>query len=303
MKFGSVPLTKNLGVLILVLVTLIWGSTFPGVKIVTKVLSPAELVAARFLLSALLFSPFLRGSSWLLWRDAALLGIFLFFSFLSQAVGIQDISSGRAAFITGLNVIFVPLALAAFGKPVPKVAFWAAFLALAGIGVMSFDSGAFTFSYGDLWTLGCAVSYAAYVLLLERFSSRHNSLQFSAAQVLVVGILAGLWALPGILEHGIPASLYGSSLLPVLYLGIVAAGLTTLLQTIAQKVVPAFQAAVLYSLEPVFAVVFSYFLLHEVLNTRGWIGAGLVLLAMVLSQIPTRETTTASNLESEIIKT
>ena len=289
MNFLHKTPSRNLGILLLVLVTLIWGTTFPGVKIVTRVLSPSELVAARFLLSAVLLAPFLRFSSGLLWRDGAICGVLLFASFLSQAIGIQHISSGRAAFITGLNVIFVPLALPFLGKSVPKVAFLAAFLALFGIGVMSFDAGALTFSISDLWTLGCAISYAAYVLVLDRVSSRHNSLGFSAVQVLVVGTLGGLWALPGLLEHGIPKALLGSSLLPVLYLGIVAAGLTTVLQTFAQKAVPAFQAAVLYSLEPVFAVVFSYFWLAEVLNLRGWIGAGLVLGAMVLSQIPTRE--------------
>jgi drug/metabolite transporter (DMT)-like permease len=282
--------TQTVGVLLLVLVTLIWGTTFPGVKIVTQSLTPAELVAARFLISALLFAPFLRGSSLKLWRDALPLGVLLFASFLTQAVGIQGISSGRAAFITGLNVIFVPLALPFLGKSVPKVAFLAAFLALAGIGVMSFDANTLKFSMSDLWTLGCAISYAGYVLLLDRVSSRHSSLQLSAAQVSVVGILAGLWALPGLLEHGIPKALFGSSLLPVLYLGLIAAGLTTLLQTTAQKAVPVFQAAVLYSLEPVFAAVFSYWWLGEVLNLNGWIGAGLVLLAMILSQIPTRET-------------
>ena len=289
MNFLHKTPSRNLGILLLVLVTLIWGTTFPGVRIVTRVLSPSELVAARFLLSAVLLAPFLRFSSGLLWRDGAICGVLLFASFLSQAIGIQHISSGRAAFITGLNVIFVPLALPFLGKSVPKVAFLAAFLALFGIGVMSFDAGALTFSISDLWTLGCAISYAAYVLVLDRVSSHHNSLGFSAIQVLVVGILGGLWALPGLLEHGIPKALLGSSLLPVLYLGIVAAGLTTVLQTFAQKAVPAFQAAVLYSLEPVFAVVFSYFWLAEVLNIRGWIGAGLVLAAMVLSQIPTRE--------------
>jgi drug/metabolite transporter (DMT)-like permease len=290
MKFFLKPPSQTVGVLLLVLVTLIWGTTFPGVKIVTQSLTPAELVAARFLLSAIVFLPFLRGSSLKLWRDALPLGILLFASFLTQAVGIQDISSGRAAFITGLNVIFVPLALPFLGKSVPKVAFIAAFLALLGIGVMSFDANALRFSIGDLWTLGCAISYAGYVLLLDRVSSRHSSLQLSAAQVLVVGILAGLWALPGLLEHGIPKALFGSSLLPVLYLGLVAAGLTTLLQTVAQKAVPVFQAAVLYSLEPVFAAIFSYWWLGEVLNLNGWIGAGLVLLAMILSQIPTRDT-------------
>jgi drug/metabolite transporter (DMT)-like permease len=290
MKFFSKTPSQTVGVMLLVLVTLIWGTTFPGVKIVTQSLTPAELVAARFLISAILFLPFLGNSSLKLWRDALPLGMLLFASFLTQAVGIQSISSGRAAFITGLNVIFVPLALPFLSKSVPKTAFVAAFLALSGIGVMSFDAQTLKFSLGDLWTLGCAISYAGYVLLLDRVSSRHSSLQLSAAQVLVVGILGGLWALPGLLEHGIPKAVLGSSLLPVLYLGLVAAGLTTLLQTTAQKAVPVFQAAVLYSLEPVFAAIFSYWWLGEVLNLNGWIGAGLVLLAMILSQIPTRET-------------
>jgi drug/metabolite transporter (DMT)-like permease len=191
-------------VLVLVFVTMLWGSTFPLVQIAQRTLEPAQLIALRFSVAALVFFPWLVKARGLrIWRDGALLGLFLFAAFVTQAIGITTVSPGRAAFITGLNVIFVPLMLPFLRRRVPLVAFIGAGLALAGIGVMSWDTGALSFSLGDLWVLGCAITYAIYVLLLERYAIRHEALPLTAVQLATVGILGLLWVAPS-LSRGFP---------------------------------------------------------------------------------------------------
>ena len=273
--------------MILVFVTMLWGSTFPLVQIAQRTLEPAQLIALRFSVAALVFLPWLvKARGWRIWRDGAVLGLFLFAAFVTQAIGITTVSPGRAAFITGLNVIFVPLMLPFLRRRVPVTAFIGATLAFAGIGVMSWDAGALSFNMGDLWVLGCAITYAIYVLLLERYAIRHDALPLTAVQLVTVGLLGLIWVAPS-LTRGFPfEKLHPSLLLIIAYLGVIAVSLTTWLQTIVQRVMPAFQTAVIYSLEPVFAALFSWWWVGEGLKPQGWLGAALILLAMIVSQIP-----------------
>lgn len=268
------------GALALVLTTLVWGSTFPLTKDALRDLSPAVLVGARFLVAALAFAPFLRGGR-ALWRDAVPLGAVLFLSFLTQVVGLQTTSSNRAAFVTGLNVVLVPLLGPLLGRRVPRAAWPAALAALAGVAVMSWEGGALV--AGDLWVLGCALAYAAYILMLERAAPRHDPLALSAAQLAVVAGLGLAWAAPELLAGGVPAAL-GPSAAAVAYLGLAATALATLAQAWAQRRVPAVQTALVYALEPVFAAAFALALLGESLGPRGLVGAALVVAATVWGQ-------------------
>ena len=278
--------------LILVFVTMLWGSTFPLVQIAQRTLEPAQLIALRFSVAALVFLPWLvKARGWLIWRDGAVLGLFLFAAFVTQAIGITTVSPGRAAFITGLNVIFVPLMLPFLRRRVPVTAFIGATLAFAGIGVMSWDAGALSFNLGDLWVLGCAITFAIYVLLLERYAVRHEALPLTGVQLMTVGLLGLIWVAPS-LTRGFPfEKLEPPLLLTIAYLGVIAVSLTTWLQTIVQRVMPAFQTAVIYSLEPVFAALFSWWWVGEGLKPQGFVGAALILLAMIVSQIPDRTIT------------
>jgi drug/metabolite transporter (DMT)-like permease len=279
------------GVLVLVFVTMLWGSTFPLVQIAQRVLEPAQLIALRFALSALVFAPWLvKARGLAIWRDGALLGLFLFATFVTQAIGITTVSPGRAAFITGLNVVLVPLMLPFLRRRVPLVAFIGAGLAFTGIGVMSWDAGALQLSTGDVWVLGCAISYAVYVVLLEPFAHHYEALQLTAVQLFTVGVLGLIWALPD-LARGLPLQKFDAGLIGIIvYLAVIAVSLTTWLQTLVQRVMPAFQTAVIYSLEPVFAAIFSWWWIGEGLNAQGFIGAALILLAMIVSQLPDRTT-------------
>lgn len=278
--------------LLLLLTTLIWGTTFPLLKDVVGTLSPASLVSSRFLIAALLMLPFcrFRQLNRRLLRHGSLLGLVAFLSCLTQVVGLETVSANRAAFITSLNVVIVPLLSWLLGRGVTLKIFAAAGLAFAGIAVMSWEAGALT--WGDLWVLGCAVSYAVYILLTEAVASQHPPLQLTAVQLVTIALLGLLWAgltggsLAGESQSG------GSQLAAVaahwgtiLYLGVVATAVTTLTQVVAQRHLSATEAAIIYTLEPVFAVLFSFWWLAERLNGREALGGGMILAAMLLSQI------------------
>ncbi len=265
--------------MLLVATTLIWGTTFPVVKETVVSLSPMVLTAVRFLLAALVFVPWLQRMNARLLRDGALLGIAYLASYITLAIGVETIAAGRAAFVLSSNVILVPLLGLFLGRWLERTTISAAGLAIAGIGIMSWEGGGL--SLGDLWVMGGALSYAVYILLLEAATLRHPPLALSAVQLVLVAGVSTIWAAPAmVMEWEAIASHWG----PLLYLGLVVTAMTTITQAIAQRWVSAHETALLYTLEPVFAAIFSFWLLGEHFGARGFLGAGLVLIAMVLSQ-------------------
>jgi drug/metabolite transporter (DMT)-like permease len=273
---------------LLLLTTLIWGTTFPILKDVVTTLSPAALVSSRFLIAALLFLPFCRWHhlNRRLLRDGSLLGLVAFLSYLTQVIGLETVSANRAAFITSLNVVIVPLLSWLLGRGLKRRMIGAAGLAFAGIAVMSWEAGAIT--WGDLWVLGCALSYAVYILLIEAVADQHPPLQLTAVQLISIALLGLLWALPSGWSQ---FATVGSHWNAILYLGVIATAVTTLSQVLAQRHLSATEAAIIYTLEPVFAALFSFWWLAERLNGREAVGASMILAAMLLSQIGPAEKT------------
>lgn len=273
----SAPLV---GSLTLVLITLIWGSTFVVVKETVASVAPPLLLALRFSVAALLLA-WVRPSRGAL-VPGLILGVLSFAGFATQTLGLVSTTASKAAFITGLSVILTPLFSALwFRHSVPARAYLAALVALLGLGLMSF-TGLLGITTGDLWVLGTAVFYAFYIIYLGEVAPRYGALELSAAQFWPMAVLAWLWALP---QLGEVTSLSAGSVGSLVYLGAVATALVSLLQVRAQRVVSAHTAALIFVLEPVFAAVFAYALLGEALGLWGWVGAALVGAAMLLSEL------------------
>ena len=155
----------NISVLSLLFVTLVWGATFPVLKIATAQLSGVEVSALRFMLAAVCMLPWALRAPRKAWWDGALLGALVLFSYVAQAYGLQFISSNRSAFLTSLNVLMVPMLGWAWGARPNRLVFVAAAMACLGIGLMSYDGGAHALA--DSTTVLGALAYAAYVLLLS----------------------------------------------------------------------------------------------------------------------------------------
>lgn len=259
---------------------MIWGTTFPLLKDAITNISPSVLICSRFLVAAIAFIPFCRKLNQQLVRDGVILGVTLFVAFATQIIGLETTSANRAAFITSLNVILVPILASALGKPVSIKAFLAAGIAIAGIGVMSWEGGSLV--VGDLWVFGCAVSYAIYILVLDSVTLKHQAIKLTAVQLVVVAVLGIVWALPEFFGQ-IPKISSNSGV--ILYLGLIASAATILIQAVAQRKVSATQTAIIYTLEPVFAAVFAFWLLGESLGVRGMLGAGMVIGSTIFSQL------------------
>lgn len=271
--------------------TALWGSTFAVVKELGELLPPSVLIAWRFLIASAALLPVLaltRRTAQVpapqpprpLWRDGLILGAWLIAGYGTQTIALQTTGANRAAFFTALSVVLVPVWLTfAQRRPLPLALWLALPLAVAGLALLSWEGGALV--VGDAWALACAVTYAGFIVALERTATRHEALRFTFAQLAAVTLLAWVWAgLAAPAQLWPPAAAWG----PLLYLGIAATALTTLLQTVGQRSVSAAEASLIYALEPVTAALFSFLLIGERVGLRGTLGGLLVVGATVLSQ-------------------
>lgn len=273
--------------LILLLVTVVWGMTFPVLKVATGVLSGVEITTLRFCIAALCMLPFVRGISLAAWRDGFWLGALALFSMAAQAYGLQFIASNRSAFLTSLNVLMVPLLGLLLGGRPGWLIFVAAALACVGIGMMSYDGEA------DLWadvaTLFAALAYAVYTMGMSARARLHQAVQLASAQVWCMAAMGLVWML---FDSGparvlsLPDVIHLEVLLGLLFLGALASAATFFLQALAQTHVSAEQAAIIYAMEPVFAALFGWIYLAELMTPMAQAGALVVVLAVVLSQRP-----------------
>ena len=283
---GSHSMHFNLAILLFV--TLVWGTTFPLLKTASSTLSGVEISGIRFFLAAVCMAPFMRRVPLRTWVDGAVLGALALVSYVSQAYGLQYISSNRSAFLTSLAVLMVPFLGLFWGARISVVTLGAALLACVGIGFMSWDGGAHWL--GDSATVLCALAYALYVVVLSQRSSGHDSRQLTATQIAFMAIFSSLWiAAAGIGNdslHTLTERLAPHGMI-LLYLGVVATAGMLWLQAVAQRQVPADKAAVVYAMEPVFAALFAWLWLSELLSGRAALGAALVVMAVLLSELKT----------------
>ena len=278
----------NIHVLSLLFVTLVWGATFPVLKIATVQLSGVEVSALRFVIAAICMLPFVLRVPKRTWIDGALLGALVLVSYVLQAYGLQFISSNRSAFLTSLNVLMVPLLGVVFGIRLTVSVVAAAVVACAGIGLMSWEGG--SDMVADAATVVSALAYALYVILLSQRASRHVPRQLAATQIVWMALLACVWMLLGSIGtdrlQTLPSRVDFQIFAGLLYLGVVATAGMLFLQAMAQRHVSAAKAALVYAMEPVFAAMFAWMWLAEVLSLSAAIGGAMVVMAVVASEWP-----------------
>jgi drug/metabolite transporter (DMT)-like permease len=284
------------GILALLLVTLVWGTTFPAMKDLTVYFSPVWIIFIRFAVAAVLLAPFLYKAG----RDdlvsGGLLGVLLFFCYVFQVEGLALTSSNRNAFICGLSVLVVPLLGLVAGKMPEKRIVPALVLAVTGLAALCWDGGAW--GRGDTLALLSAISFGLYIKMMEFRTRRASRLMtLTAAQILTVGLCAAIWLLARevprtTIDAGQDFANYwsyigqglGQYAVNLLYLGVVATAAIISLQSWGQSHASANEAAVIYSFEPAAAAFFAYFWLGETMTPRGWIGAALLIAGMIVSQ-------------------
>jgi drug/metabolite transporter (DMT)-like permease len=276
------------GILALLVVTIVWGTTFPAMKDLSGQFSAVWIVFMRFALGGVLLAPFLIRAKRVDLIAGAMLGLTLFLCCMLQFEGLALTTSNRNAFIVGLNVLVVPLLGIAAGKPPERRIVAAIMLAMAGLFALCWDGAAW--GTGDTLALWSAFFFGVYVKMMEAMTRKAaNLMTLSAVQIITVAACAGLWLLlwetP---RHPVDWALMLANLslqLPnVLYLGVIATAAIISLQTWGQRQTSANEAAVIYAFEPAIAAIAAYFWLGETMGWRGGVGALLLIAGMIVSQ-------------------
>lgn len=272
--------------LILFTATFIWGGTFVIVKLGLEDISPLLLTALRFSLAALLFSLLFYKHLLKIDRDViykgSILGFLLFIGFATQTIGLKYTTASKSAFITGMFVIFTPLFQLLIEKKSPHRA------NLIGIGIVSVGLWLLTepsgngFNVGDGLTLSCAVVFGLYIVALDIVSKRYDIIQLAFLQMVSCAVLS--WVSLGMLESPLfrptPNALWG-----LIYLTILATVVTTYVQTRFQRDTTPTRAAIIFTIEPVWAAILAYFSLQEKLGIVGMLGAGLIVAGILISEV------------------
>ena len=269
--------------LTLLLVAILWGSSFAAQRVAGQLGSVFFFNAARFMLAGLILVAvrprFRLARPQLLWTLAA--GTILFLASALQQAGLVTTTAGNAGFITSLYVVIVPFVmLVGWGERPHWLAVLAVLLAGAGAFLLS-TGGSLRLQAGDALELGGAVFWSLHVVLLGKFAFRFDAISFSAGQLLVGSILN--FGAAALFEPGpvaLPAPLLGA----ILYTAVISLGLGYTLQIWGQKHTPPTDAAILLSLESVFAVLGAWVWLGETLSTLQMLGCVIILAAVVLSQ-------------------
>ncbi|GJI97963.1 transporter [Duganella caerulea] len=285
------------GIAALLIVTLVWGTTFPAMKNMTGYLSASWIVLCRFALAGLLLSPFMWRAKWNDVRWGIVAGAVLFLCYVFQIEGLALTSSNRNAFVTGLNVLVPPLLGVLMGARLERRIVVALVLALAGLFALCWE-GSFTWGRGDTLALLCALFFGIYVKLMESTTRKVEKLMvLTASQIMTVAVCAAIWLLIrevplGLAERSQDLPDYISYIskglriygLNLAYLGVVATAAIISLQTWGQSHSSANEAAVIYAFEPACAAIFAYFWLGETLAWNGLLGATLLIGGMIVSQ-------------------
>jgi len=210
-----------------------------------------------------------------------LMGLALFAGYALQTFGLRLTTPAKAGFITGLSVVIVPVVSTLALRQRLSWGVWLGVgLATAGLALLSLQSN-LSVSPGDLLVLGCALAFACQILLTGRFAPRYDPLLLTFGQIAVVASLAGIAAL--LLES--PPEPTGTVLFAAVFTGVLATSLAFGIQTVAQRFTSPTRTALVFATEPVFAAVFSFLLIGEVLGLRQLAGCALILAGMVVAEL------------------
>jgi drug/metabolite transporter (DMT)-like permease len=278
---------SGLATLALVGVTAAWGSTFFLIKGLLDRVPVLDFLAIRFAIAAvalLVVAPraVARLSPRARWHGMAL-GLIYGVAQILQTTGLAHTSASVSGFVTGMYVVCTPV----FGalllhQRIGRLTWFAVLLATAGLAVLSLRG--FAIGYGEGLTFLAATLYAVHILGLGAWSTQRDALGLSVLQMGVITVVCALASAP----DGIVLPQRADDWIAVIYMALIAGALALLAQTWAQAHLAPTRAAIVMTLEPVFAALFAVLLGGEVLTWRMAVGGALVLAAMYLVELSPR---------------
>jgi len=288
--------------LLMLIAAMIWGSAFVAQRLSLDVIGPFLFTGLRFLLGAAVVSMLLiclrpftaartrnpqqaerakRTDRAALWRAGILLGLLLAVAISLQQIGLRYTKVANAGFISSLYVVIVPLIGVALRHQTNLGTWLGAMLAAIGMYFLSVDEH-FSMLYGDWYQLAGALVISAQVVLVGRFARRHDPLALALAQFIACGLTCSAIALAieplriADIVRAAPTILYGGAL---------SVGVAYTIQVVAQKDAAPAHAAVIFSMEGVFAALAGWLVLGETLTSRASLGCGLMLAGLIVCQV------------------
>jgi drug/metabolite transporter (DMT)-like permease len=273
--------------------SLLWGATFVVVKNSLDYSSVFVFLAARFTMAALLMAAFRPHVFRSLKREELLagtaLGFFMFLGYAFQTAGLEYTTPAKSGFVTGSSVVMVPLLLGIFwGRRLTLWVYGGVSAAVFGLYFLTVPAeGVSHLNRGDVLTFVAAGLYAVHIILVGDYTRRHSVAALSVLQVAACAGLAWLATGLGSLAGWQPARFawQGKSLLEIAICAVLATAVAFSIQLWAQQYTTSSHAAILFTLEPVFASATSYLLLRERLGNRALLGAAFVLAGILIAEL------------------
>jgi drug/metabolite transporter (DMT)-like permease len=275
--------------LALVGIAAVWGLTFVMVQDAIELLPTMAFLAYRFIPAALIVALIFRRRLLALpaggWRAGLVMGVFLTGGYIFQTLGLEETTASNAGFITGLFVVLTPVLGAVFLRQgITAWAWTAAGVSVVGLWLLSGSGGDFDLR-GDGLVLLCAVSLAAHILATASAVERYDVGALLAVQLGVVGLTClAIGALAGQLEAPEGSTVWSA----LIVTSLVASALGFFVQSFAQQHAPPARTALILASEPAFAGLFGWLLNDERLTAAGWLGAGLIMAAIVAVEVAPR---------------
>ena len=288
---------KLRGTLALLSATVIWGSAFIAQSVGMDYIGPFTFQTMRSVLAvpfliivifAIERNPKDSIQKWLdpkLWKAGLPCGIALFIAAGLQQMGIVTTSAGKAGFITAMYIVLVPI-LGVFLRKRPPLTVWISVgLAVIGLYLLS-CVGVTQVNIGDLYLLGCALGYAVQITLVDQLGGEVDGFRLNCVQSLFCGLFSGvvMFSTEDVVLANILACWN-----PLVYAGVFSLGIAFSFQIIGQKDLEPTPAALIMSLESVFAVLFGWLLLKEQMSIYEALGCVLMFIAVTISQIPAKK--------------
>ena len=294
-------MSKYKGQLCLLLAAIIWGSSFIFQKMGMDFMGPFTFGFYRFFLGSLALLPVI----WIYtrsnnrkpleerkeitpWTDKTLLigsllcGVGGFVAASLQQIGIVYTTAGKAGFITSMDIVIVPIFMIFLRQKVSRLTWFGVAVALVGLWMLSITDG-FTIATGDAFVMGCAIAYSFQIMFIDYYSERVDALKLSFIQFFLTGIFSLIAAL---LTETIELQALIDCIGPVLYVAILEVSIAFTLQVVGQKYTSPASAALIMSLESVFAVICGALFLHETMSGRELAGCAIMFAAFIITQLP-----------------
>ena len=283
---------KILAQLSMVITTMIWGITFVMVKDALNDAPPYMFASLRFgiafLLGFIYVNKGIKDISDTEMLGGLLCGFCLFVGYAFQNFGLMETTPSKSAFITSVSVILVPIILVLFKIKKVNPRIWVAVvLAIIGLYILLNPTGG-GINVGDMLTFGCAVSFAAHIIIQDKYLSKGASIsKLFLIQIMFVTLFS---CISVFLFEDISIHISQRLIIALLVTGILATFVAIMFMVWAQTILGPNQTAILLSLEPVFAALFSTFFAGEILGIYGWVGGMVVVLGVISSGISFKKT-------------